>query len=186
MTLNRQPILQDDALLLRPMTAADWPEISKVASDPAIWAGHPASDRWQEPVFRAFFEDGLNSGGSLVAIDRSSDSIIGHSRYDHARAQAGEVEIGWTFLAKSHWARNHSIDWNRRMKRLMLAHALASVEQVIFLIGETNLISQKAMANIGGRLLDRSFAWDMPNGTVTHLCFAIDRAGFAAGPLAQA
>jgi RimJ/RimL family protein N-acetyltransferase len=178
--LDRQPTLSDDQLLLRPMTAADWPELAAVAADPAIWAGHPASDRWQEPVFRAFFEDGLASGGSLVAIERASGAIIGHSRYDHGRAGSDEVEIGWTFLAKSHWGG----DWNRRMKQLMLAHALASVQRVIFLIGETNQISRKAMANIGGVLTDRRLAWAMPNGTVVHLVYAIDRAGFAAGPLA--
>lgn len=183
--LDRQPTLSDAALLLRPLRAADWPALFAVAADPAIWAGHPAHDRWQEPVFRRFFDEALASGGCLVAVDRGddalNDTLIGASRYDHGRAGAGEVEIGWTFLARSHWGG----DWNRRMKRLMIGHALASVERAIFIVGEDNRRSRRAMAKIGGTLTGRSLMLPMPGGPVAHVVYAIDRAAFAAGPLAR-
>ena len=75
--MDRQPVLAGDRLLLRPAHADDWAAVYAVASDPELWAQHPAHDRWQEPVFRAFFDAGLASGGMLVAIDRATGAVIG-------------------------------------------------------------------------------------------------------------
>lgn len=179
--LDRQPNLVHAEVILRPVTAADWTALFAAASDPAIWAGHPACDRWQEPVFRLFFDEGLASGGSLVALDPGNGTIIGASRYDFERAEPDEVEIGWTFLARSHW----SGATNAAMKALMIEHALKSVDRVIFLIGETNLRSRRAMDKIGGVMTDRHHD-AMLNGTpVRHMIYAIDAAAFAAGPMAR-
>ncbi len=175
-----QPTLGNAVIALRPLTAADWHRLYAVASDPAVWAGHPANDRWQEPVFRAFFDQALTSGGALVAIDPASGAIIGSSRYDCGRAGPGEVEIGWTFLARRHWGGAA----NAAMKTLMIGHALTLFDRVIFLVGETNVRSRRAMEKIGGVLTDRSLTTDMAGGPVRHVIYAIDRPGFANGPLA--
>jgi RimJ/RimL family protein N-acetyltransferase len=176
--MDRQPHLIAPLVELRPMTSADWKPLFAVASDPQIWALHPAADRWQEPVFRAFFEQGLASGGSLVAIDPRTGQIVGHSRYDLKRAGPGEVEIGWTFLARAYWGG----PMNAAMKRAMLEHAFRDVERVIFVVGERNLRSRRAMTKIGGRLTDRIHeSPDSPQGR--HVIYAIDRDGFAEGPL---
>lgn len=179
--LDRQPYLANTEVTLRPLNATDWPALFAAASDPEIWAGHPAHDRWQESVFRHFFDKGLASGGALVALDPGSDAIIGSSRYDFDRAEAGEVEIGWTFLARSHWGGAT----NAAMKALMVSHALKSVDRVIFLIGETNLRSRRAMAKIGGVLTDRHHDAMLGGAPVRHLIYAIDAVAFAQGPLAQ-
>ena len=101
--MDRQPHLSGELIELRPATPDDFDALFAVASDPLIWEVHPAHDRWQEPVFRKFFDDGLASGGMLVATDRATGAVIGSSRYGLERAEPGEVEIGWTFLARSHW-----------------------------------------------------------------------------------
>ena len=178
--LNRQPALAHPRLTLRPATPADWPALAAAASDPGIWAGHPAHDRWQEPVFRAFFDDGLASGGMMLAQEPEGGAIIGSSRFDFGRASAGEVEIGWTFLVRSHWGSTS----NHVMKALMVGHALEAMGQVIFLIGETNIRSRTAVERIGATLTDRQMVAQLSSGPVTHLYYAIDRASFAAGPLA--
>jgi RimJ/RimL family protein N-acetyltransferase len=164
---------------LRPATAADWPALFAAAHDPAIWEGHPAHDRWQEPVFRAFFEDGLASGGMLVAEEPATGAVIGSSRYDFSRAAPGEVEVGWTFLVRRHWGSRT----NHIMKALMVGHALASVERVIFLIGETNIRSRTAIERIGANLTDRQMTAQLSTGPVTHLFYSIERADFESGPL---
>jgi RimJ/RimL family protein N-acetyltransferase len=176
-----QPTLTSSAVTLRPLAADDWPALYAAASDPLIWAGHPAHDRWQEPVFRAFFHDALASGGALVALDPATGAIIGSSRYDRERTEPGEIEIGWTFLARSHWGGTT----NAAMKALMVGHALTMFDRVIFLIGDNNLRSRRAMEKIGGVLTDREYVTDLAGGPVRHVIYAIDRAGFAAGPLAK-
>ena len=60
--------------------------------------------------------------------------------------EKSEIEIGWTFLARSHWGGVY----NQEMKHLMLRHAFKFVKRVIFLVGPQNLRSQRAMEKIGG------------------------------------
>ena len=168
--MDRQPTLVGELVALAPATSDDWAALYAVASDREIWAGHPAHDRWREPVFRAFFDDGLASGGMLVARDRASGAVIGSSRYDFTRAGPGEVEIGWTFLARSRWGGRY----NGEMKRLMLDHAFRFVDRAIFLVGETNIRSQRAIAAIGGYLTDRRDEAMLNGRPVVHLVYAID------------
>ena len=178
--MDRQPVLEGERLLLRPLRADDWEALFAVASDPEIWAIHPQHDRWQEPVFRAYFADALKQGGALVVIDKASGAIIGGSRMQaYDPADGGSVEIGWTFLARSHWGGA----FNRELKRLMLGHALKFVERVDFRIGEDNLRSRRAMEKIGGRLSDRSDIVDTASGPVRHVVYEITRDSFADGPL---
>lgn len=178
--MDRQPVLEGERLLLRPLSADDWEALFAVASDPEIWAIHPQHDRWQEPVFRAYFADALAQGGALAVIDRTTGAIIGSSRMQgYDPADGGSVEIGWTLLARSHWGGA----FNREMKRLMLGHALKFVERVDFRVGEGNLRSRGAMEKIGGRLSDRSDIVDTASGPVRHVVYEITRDSFADGPL---
>jgi len=117
-----------------------------VASDPLIWEQHPEHNRYQEPTFRAFFEEALTSGGALVALDRATGQIIGSSRYYGYDSEESVIEIGWTFLARAYWGGRY----NGEMKRLMLEHAFRWVTRVGFIIGPDNRRSQRAVEKIGG------------------------------------
>ena len=174
-----QPTLSDDRVFLRPMSADDREPLFAVASDREIWAIHPAHDRWQRHIFDAFFDEGLASNGALTIIDRVTDTVIGSSRYDIRVCEPGEVEIGWTYLARSHWGG----DYNRSIKRLMIGHALTRYDTVIFLVGESNLRSCRALTKIGATLTDRRQDWPMAGTTVSHLIYAVTRENFSTGPL---
>src|SRR6478752_2109559 len=103
MPFELQPHLQGELLELRPLREDDFAALFAVASDPLIWEQHPNSDRYQEEVFRAFFRDAMQSGGALLALDRNDGRVIGSSRYFGYDEANSEVEIGWSFLARSHW-----------------------------------------------------------------------------------
>jgi len=165
---------------LRPLEPDDWNALYAVASDPDVWALHPAHDRWQEAVFRAFFDDALANRGALAVIEKASDEIVGSSRFQgYDPADGGSVEIGWSFLARRLWGKGY----NAEMKRLMLAHALQYVEVAQFRVGAGNVVSRGAMKNIGGRLTDRTEVTVLAGEPVLHVIYEIDRAGFASGPL---
>lgn len=146
MSFALQPTLTGTLLELRPLRAEDFDALFAVASDPLIWEQHPDSDRWQPDVFREFFRVAMESGGALVAIDRKDGRIVGSSRYHDCRPDERVVEIGWTFLARSHWGGTY----NQEMKALMLRHAFRFVERVLLVVGVGNLRSQKAVEKIGG------------------------------------
>jgi RimJ/RimL family protein N-acetyltransferase len=183
--MDLQPTLEGERLLLRPLREDDWDALFAVAADPLVWAVHPAHDRWQEPVFREYFANAIRNRGALAVIDKASGDIVGASQfYDYQPDEDGRgpsVEIGFTFLARSHWGGGT----NREMKRLMLAHALENVRYVRFRIGETNLRSRRAMEKIGGKLTARRQQEIKAGQPSTNVYYEIDQAGFASGPLSS-
>jgi RimJ/RimL family protein N-acetyltransferase len=155
-SFDLQPILKGELLELQPLRPDDFHDLYAVASDSLIWEQHPNKDRYKEEVFKEFFREALASGGALIALDSRTLQVIGSSRFYGYDQGKGEIEIGWTFLARSHWGGVY----NREMKQLMLRHAFRFVNRVIFLVGPQNLRSQKALERIGavlvGTRLDRN------------------------------
>ncbi len=146
MSFDLQPILKGELLELRPLRAEDFHDLYAVAADPLIWEQHPIKDRYKEEVFKVFFREASESGGTLIAIDSKDGQVIGSSRFHGYDKEKSEIEIGWTFLARSHWGGIY----NREMKQLMLGHAFRFVNSVVFLVGSQNVRSQRAMEKIGG------------------------------------
>ena len=145
MSFDLQPNLKGELIELRPLRADDWDDLFSVAADPLIWEQHPESDRYKEEVFKVFFREALQSGGAFVVIDRTTQEIIGSTRFYGYDPEKSEIEIGWTFLAREYWGGQY----NCEMKSLMLNHAFKFVENVVFFIGEKNIRSQKAIEKIG-------------------------------------
>jgi len=131
---------------LRPLRPDDFEALYAVASDPLIWEQHPNPDRCRRDVFTEFFRGALDSGGAFLVSDRRDGRVIGSTRFHGYDEATSEIEIGWTFLARSHWGGAY----NREMKQLMLRHAFRFVTSVVFLVGPQNLRSQKAVERIGG------------------------------------
>src|SRR5712692_8922476 len=146
MPFDLQPVLRGRLLELRPLRAEDFDDLFAVAADPRIWEQHPANDRHEQGPFRIFFNEALASGGALVAIDTRDGRVIGSSRFHAYDGGRSEVEIGWTFLSRSHWGGRY----NGEMKDLMLQHAFRFVDRVVFLVGVHNRRSQRAVEKIGG------------------------------------
>jgi RimJ/RimL family protein N-acetyltransferase len=174
-TFELQPHLVGELLKLRPLKPEDWESLFAVAADPLIWEQHPARDRYQEAVFREFFREALESGGAFVVIDRQTLKTIGSSRYFGFEPAKSEIEIGWTFLARSHWGGKY----NGELKRLMLDHAFRFVETVVFLVGPTNFRSQKALQKIGGVMIERRNK-TIQGKPVEQVVYQIKKAGTAA------
>ena len=168
---DRQPTLMGELVTIRPSTPADWDALFAVASDPLVWEVHPAHDRWQEPVFRAYFDAGIASGGALTIIDKATGAVIGSSRYDNWVPENDEIEIGWTYLARAYWGGTY----NREIKRLMLDHIHRFVGTVVFTVGETNHRSRGAMTKIGGVLREGVEYRLMAGEMKPHVIFEIRR-----------
>ncbi|QVL33500.1 GNAT family N-acetyltransferase [Telmatocola sphagniphila] len=169
-----QPHLIGNLIELRPLVPEDWDKLFAVASDPKIWEVHPAFDRYQEPVFRKFFEDAIKSRGALVALDRKSGEVIGSSRYAILDLDKREIEIGWSFLARAYWGGSY----NGEMKKLMLQHAFPFFERVLFMVGENNIRSRKALEKIGAVLTQRSDTRQMAGKMVTHVIYQIEKSAY--------
>jgi RimJ/RimL family protein N-acetyltransferase len=150
-TFDLQPTLRGCLLELRPLAPDDFDALYRAASDPLIWKQHPESDRHEREVFRRYFDGAIASRGAFAVIERASSRVIGSTRYCELDPIAREVEIGWTFLERAFWGGVY----NREMKSLMMDHAFRFVDRVVFVVGDDNLRSRKALEKIGARLLRR-------------------------------
>ncbi|WP_019869809.1 GNAT family N-acetyltransferase [Salinispora oceanensis] len=171
MPFELQPVLTSELITVRPLRPADFDELFAVAADPLLWEQHPQSDRCREEVFRAFFRDALASGGAFAVVDARESRLIGSSRYHGYDADRREVEIGWTFLARSHWGGVY----NKTLKQLMLDHAFQFVDTVVFLVGIENFRSRRAVEKLGGVLAGPG----QDRGGTPHVCYRIEGANWS-------
>jgi len=171
-----QPTLVGSTVTVRPIAAADWRELFAAGADPDIWKVHPSPDRYIEPAFRKFFDGAVDSKMSFVFADRATGRLIGSSRYHGHDPALSEIEIGWTFLARSHWGGAT----NREVTRLMLDHAFTFVDAVIFWVGEQNWRSQGAMTKIGGVKREGLFTREA-SGAMPYFIFEIGKRQYENG-----
>jgi len=173
--IDLQPTLTGDLIELRPLCPADFDALFSAASDPLIWEQHPESDRYQRGVFQKYFGGALESKGAFAILERKSGRIIGSSRYCNLDPGKSEVEVGWTFLQRKFWGGSY----NRELKKLMLDHAFQFVERVVFVVGEKNLRSQKALEKIGARFLKKKDLPARDGSLVPSLVFVITRDSYS-------
>ncbi|WP_224488099.1 GNAT family N-acetyltransferase [Robertkochia flava] len=138
--------LEDEVVLLRSTTEADYEALYSAASDREIWAQHNAHDRWKPEVFRVFFEEGLkNDLGMFVIQSKMTGKILGSTRYYKYDAEGNCLRIGYTFFDRSVWGTGV----NTKVKKLMLDRAFQWVDRVFFDVYEKNFRSQKALKKLG-------------------------------------
>jgi len=159
-----QPTLVGPRITVRPILATDWEGMFAAARDREIWAQHPERDRYQETVFRGYFDDAIACGKAFAFVEHKSGEIIGSSRYNDYDPAASEIEIGWTFLARAYWGGSY----NAEIKELMLDHAFKYVDTVLFWVGAANLRSRRAMEKIGG--VQRAGNWTRTHGSGPEPC----------------
>jgi RimJ/RimL family protein N-acetyltransferase len=141
------PILTGQLIRLRPIAEGDFNSLYAVACDPELWKLHSEPNRYEEKVFRSFFDKALKSQGCLVIEDVKTGRVIGSSRFYEYVPDRKQVVIGYTFLERAVWGGVY----NKELKRLMLDYAFQHVETVLFHTSDSNLISQRALAKLGAR-----------------------------------
>ncbi|NNF07524.1 MAG: GNAT family N-acetyltransferase [Candidatus Eisenbacteria bacterium] len=146
MPFDLQPTLVGTLVNVRPLRADDLSDLFAVASDPLIWEQHPVKTRSEVEGFKEFFQESLDSGGALLVTDAETGDVIGSSRFHGYDEAKSEIEIGWTFLARSHWGGPH----NQDLKKIMMEHAFKFVDSILFLVGPENERSIRAVEKIGG------------------------------------
>jgi len=175
MSFELQPRIQNDLIRLEPLEAGDFEALYAVASDPLIWEQHPSQDRYQRPVFENFFKGAMESGGAFRVIDNINGELIGSSRYSNYEEAKRQIDIGYTFIARSRWARRY----NLALKTLMVDHAFKFVDRVTFKVGINNWRSRKAMEKLGGIYIGEEAVSYSGEPAHPNVVFKIDAADWA-------
>lgn len=159
--------LENEHVLLRPITPDDRESLRAIAMDPEIWRYFVflvETDADFDSYFDASLSD-QDAGRRIVfhITDKASGRAAGSMSYGNMAEADARIEIGWSWLGKDF--RGQGI--NRWVKYLLLEHAFERLqaERVEFKTDELNIQARRGLRNIGaveeGTL--RSFNF-MPGG----------------------
>jgi N-acetyltransferase len=168
---NLQPTLENDLLIIRPMQDDDFEAIYQVASDPLIWAQHPAKDRYKREIFTETFIKSIATGKPLMVIDKKTNAIIGSTRFNHVKEPVNAIEIGWSFLARAYWGG----DYNKSQKHLLMDYAFQHVNNVLFYIHQDNTRSRKGVEKLGGKLIKSLDYWTLETRSETDVIYKMSK-----------
>ncbi|MFI9029289.1 GNAT family N-acetyltransferase [Streptomyces sp. NPDC053560] len=164
---NAAVVLENEHVLLRPVTEADREAVRAVAMDPDIWR-YFVSAVETDADFEKFFDTCLAdqaAGRRVVHIitDKATGRVAGSMSYGNIAEADARVEIGWSWLGRDF--RGKGI--NRWAKYLLLEHAFEKLgaERVEFKTDILNTQARRGLRNIGaveeGTLRSYNF---MPGG----------------------
>ncbi|MEO9022635.1 MAG: GNAT family N-acetyltransferase [Ginsengibacter sp.] len=145
MSINIQPTLENDKVILYPLKDQDFEELYLTASNPKIWEQHPNKERWQRGVFKNFFEGAIKSGGAFKIVDKATSNTIGSTRFYDYNDQENSILIGYTFYATQFWGKGI----NHLVKTMMLDYIFQYVSMVHFHVGADNIRSQVSISRLG-------------------------------------
>lgn len=160
-------VLENDHVLLRPLTPDDRESLREIAMDPEIWRYFVSLVESDED-FDAYFDASLADHGAGRRVvfhitDKRDGRAAGSMSFGNLAEADARIEIGWSWLGKE--SRGRGV--NRWAKYLLLEHAFERLgaERVEFKTDELNDRARRALRNIGaveeGTL--RSFNY-MPGG----------------------
>jgi RimJ/RimL family protein N-acetyltransferase len=147
MNFSVQQDIRNENVVLKPLKESDFEDLFSQAADEEVWNQHPNKNRYKREVFENFFSGALESKGAFVIIDKSSNQIIGSTRFYDFNEEDNSIFIGYTFYGKAFWGKNY----NSQVKKLMLDYIFQFVVSVNFHVGNENFRSQKAMGKLGAQ-----------------------------------
>lgn len=145
MSINIQPTLENEKVILYPLQEQDFEELYLAASNPKIWEQHPNKERWQREVFKTFFEGAMRSKGAFKIVDKTTGNTIGSTRFYDYNDEDKSILIGYTFYTINCWGNGT----NHLIKELMLDYIFQFVSVVNFHIGADNIRSQISIGRLG-------------------------------------
>jgi len=137
---------------LEPLTLAHVPALAAVGTDPALWSWIPnpitTADEMHAYVLTALDEQQRGAALPFAIVEAARGSVIGSTRFAAIDVRNRRVEIGWTWLARSH-QRTRA---NTAAKRLLLGHAFDALgaNRVELKTDALNEKSRNAIGRIGG------------------------------------
>jgi len=145
--------LEGKSVRLEPLAKKHLMGLSDAIKDGELWTLFftlvPHPDHLNQFLNHALQKHNDNDGLTFVTIDKSSDKIIGSTRYLNSDLAHQRSEIGFTFLAKS----AQKTRFNTEAKLLMLSHAFETLNlnRVAFLTDYLNKNSQRAIMRLGAK-----------------------------------
>lgn len=174
MNFSIQPVLENEHIRLSPLHESDFDALYQAAADPKIWEQHPNPDRWKKEAFQNFFEGAMTSQGAFKITDRTTEEVIGSSRYYDYNPADNSLFIGYTFYKTAYWGKGV----NPMVKKQMLTYIFQFVDTVYFHVGAENIRSQIAMERLGAKKVKEEVVAYFNEASRLNFVYAIDKSMF--------
>lgn len=145
--LDRTLTLENETVLLRPLSRQDFPFLKKISTQPDMWIyfTHDLSlpDDFEQWAAGHFSEERLQ----FTVIEKASGQIAGSTGFGNYFPRDQRIEIGWTWLGKDFWGKGI----NPAMKKIMLDYCFDTLKmkRVEFKTDVLNVPARKALQSIG-------------------------------------
>lgn len=136
-------IIENNLILLRKITWADFEDLFSIAKNKIIWEHYPNKEIYKKKYFSLFFEEAIRCENCYIILLKENNQIIGSTRF--YIGEKNKLIIGYTFLNPKYWGKKINFE----VKKLMINHAFEFFNQVNFVIASTNIRSLKAVEKIG-------------------------------------
>jgi RimJ/RimL family protein N-acetyltransferase len=135
-------VLEGRTVRLEQLREEHFDALARAAGDPEIWRLMSA-DGSQPGVFRAWFDESLAERIAFATHDTATGEIVGSSSFMSFAPEHRRVEIGHTWLVRSHWRTGANVE----AKLLMLDHAFGpmGMRRVEFKTDADNERSRRAL-----------------------------------------
>jgi len=144
--------LEGNLVKLKPLTSSHRTELLQAAADGELWnlwyTSVPSEKSVDEYIEYALAENLAGRAHAFVIVDKSSNKIIGSTRYCNA-INDNRLEIGYTWYAKS----TQRTGINTECKYLLLKQAFEKLDciAVEFRTNWHNIPSRNAIARLGAK-----------------------------------
>lgn len=147
--MNPQPVtLSGPFVRLVPLTLDHVPALARIGLDPELWRWVPTpvttADEMHAYVASALDDQARSLALPFVIVDAASFEVIGCTRFGNIDVKNRRLEIGWTWLARSH----QRTAANSNAKRLLLGHAFDDLGAIRVEL-KTDALNDKSRAAIG-------------------------------------
>jgi RimJ/RimL family protein N-acetyltransferase len=151
--INHPTILKGEKVDLIPLEKEHFEKLFEAASDKQLWELIPIDCSKKENFINAYTfalnEREKENQYPFVIIHKSTDEIIGSTRFFEIYPKDKKLEIGWTWIIKKYWG----TEVNFECKLLLLTHCFEVLQtrRVQIKTDQNNLRSRKAIEKIGGQ-----------------------------------
>lgn len=145
--------LEGQFVHLRPLTRDHADGLRKAVRDGELWKLFvtlvPGPDEVDNYIDVALTQHAAGQGLAFATVDKVTGTVVGSTRFMKADVSNKRVEIGATFLAKSHQRSR----FNTEAKLLMLTHAFEVLEmnRVELITDYLNTTSRNAILRLGAK-----------------------------------
>lgn len=145
--IEKNLILENNKVLLRPFTKQDFPLLQTLCKETKMWTWF-THDLQTEEGFINWAKPALNhERNQFTVIEKATGRVAGSTAFGNFSPRDLRLEIGWTWLGREF----HRTGINQEMKYLMLEYCFEnlSLKRVEFKTDVLNLSARHALLKLG-------------------------------------